>query len=79
MKFSATILTAIVCASAPAFALPGYYPQVVNPGEGARLSHYPQVMTLGEEYCLPGCWPAPPLPNVCPLRLVIGECSKCCT
>ncbi|KAF8340035.1 hypothetical protein F5887DRAFT_919572 [Amanita rubescens] len=79
MKFSATILMAVVCASAPAFALPGYYPQVVNPGEGARFSHYPQVVTLGEEYCLPGCWPAPPLPNVCPLRLVIGECSKCCT
>ncbi|KAF8335521.1 hypothetical protein F5887DRAFT_921148 [Amanita rubescens] len=64
MKFSATVLMAIVCASVPAFAVPGYYPQVV---------------TLGEEYCLPGCWPAPPLPNVCPLKLILGECSKCCT
>ncbi|KAF8335522.1 hypothetical protein F5887DRAFT_611857 [Amanita rubescens] len=94
MKFSATILMAIVCASVPAFAVPGYYPQVVNMGddahvghypqvvglgEGARSSHYPQVVTLGEEYCLPGCWPAPPLPNVCPLKLILGECSKCCT
>ncbi len=80
MKFSATILMAIVCASVPAtFALPGYYPQVVNLEEGARHGYYPQVVTFGEQYCLPGCWPAPPLPNLCPLKLHLAECSTCCS